>query len=267
MTKMNLREAILHLDENIVEEICWNDSNSVSVSVNKIKKNVHRKLLGRKMFPRMKLAVAVCCLLIMIIPCYAMVNLNLDEAAIVNDENRHLIGTESKESYYIIIDKDGMARDSQGNYGTLEEVLAMNYKEPEKSRLVKSIEDETLMPKSYLETHPKKQWVNKFFYPEIIMVNSSAFILTKSEGEGWNLDVGDCITYKFEKAKSAVIKNQTMIIGYIHNGVLKTGNINRDIAGEYSLTVTEKGIYYIWALSASSDYQTVTKHSVKIDRK
>lgn len=268
MTKKTLADAIFSLDEKMVESICWDVDAAVVVSSSKIRRSTHAKLFGeKKRAISNKVAIAMCCILIMTVPGYALVNLVLDKPEVVNDENKHLIGTEINDDYYIILDEDGICRDSKGNEGTLERIMSMNTSEVNQSRLVESIDDETLMPSSYLEVPAKGQLNNKYSYPKVIMINNSSCILTDSNGAGWKLKEGDCITYKYEKAESVTAENQTMLIGYIHDGVMQTGRVDRDMTGDYSFVIKEKGVYYIWILSTSSDYQTIMKHSVKIKHK
>lgn len=267
MGKVSLYEAIASLDEDTIEEICWDECNSVQVSSDAISEDVCLKIFGEKQKKRAshKLVIAVCCFMILAIPCYAAVNAILDKAAIVNDENKHLVGTEVTDDYYIVLNEDGTCVDAKGNIGTFEEILSSNSKDAEQSRLVNRIEDDTLVPASYLEVPSKKQRGVKFIYPEIIMVNNSACILTQDNSNGWNLKKGDSITYMYEKARTTTSDNQTLLVGYIHDGVMSNGEITTENKGKYEFTADEAGIYYIWILSASSDYQTIIKHSIKVN--
>lgn len=269
MPKISLNEAIIDLDESLVEAICWNKNNTVSISAHTIKKRVHNKIFIKKQkkIINLKVALIVSCLLVLSIPCYAALNMFLDKSTIVDDKNRALIGTEITSDYYIILDENGVYSDSYGNTGSLEDILKANSKIQGQSRIVKSNEDSTITPSSYVEIPFKTQKMNKYIYPEVIMVNNSACIFTLENGKGWTLNKGDSITYKYKKAEVENVDKQTMIIGYIQDNTLKTGEVKRDIEGSYTFTANEKGTYYIYIISASSDYQTIIEESLEVDYK
>ena len=90
-----------------------------------------------------------------------------------------------------------------------------------------------------------------------MLVNNSACILTKEDGTGFHLKKGDKIEYNFEKYKSKVVEQQTLIIGYVKDGVMYQGETYNDLKDSYTLVAQDDGDYFIYLLSASSDYLTL----------
>ena len=90
--------------------------------------------------------------------------------------------------------------------------------------------------------------------PGQLMINNSVSILTKSNHKGWLLKSGDVLEYSFEKYESDVVSNQTLIVGYIYDGIMKEGTAIDTLTGTYTLEAKENGTYYIYLMSASSDY-------------
>lgn len=95
------------------------------------------------------------------------------------------------------------------------------------------------------------------------MVNNSVSILTKSNHDGWSLKPGDILEYSFEKYESEVVSNQTLIIGYIQDGIMKEGKAINTMSGTYVYEAQEEGIYYIYLMSASSVYLALKDGTLK----
>ena len=264
MNDIALHNLVLKMDENVVENICWSDKNTVDVSPADVRTKVRAKVTGEVNHTRKpyKAAIALCCLLVISVPCYALVSSILERSAVVDDTNRHLIGKEVQSDYYIIYDGNGTYTDSYGNTaGNIDDLIPDT---PAESRLVESIEAENLDPSSYVEIQPKRATEQKTVYPELIMVNNSACILTKDDGSGWKLNAGDSFSYEYEKAESEVVEEQTFLIGVIQDGIMKEPIISRALAGEFTFTAKEAGEYYIYLLSASSDYLTIEEGIIKL---
>jgi hypothetical protein len=102
--------------------------------------------------------------------------------------------------------------------------------------------------------------------PEIFTINGSVNILTKTNGEGWDIKEGDKIEYDFEKYQSEVVENQNLLIGYIKDGVLIKGEEFRQLKGEYKLSINEPGKYYVYLISASSDPIALKNGTLKISK-
>lgn len=123
--------------------------------------------------------------------------------------------------------------------------------------IMQPIEDESIDPRSYTEILPEKVKGKKTVFPEIIMINNSVCILTEADGTGWELKQGDSLIYEYEKAASEVVETQTLLIGVIQDGVLKDPSVSRVREGTFSVVAEEDCEYFIYLLSASSDYQTI----------
>lgn len=122
----------------------------------------------------------------------------------------------------------------------------------EASNIVQEIDIENLYPSSFTEIEINNSEHNNV--PGQLMVNSSVSILTKSNQEGWALKPGDILEYSFEKYESEVVSKQNLIIGYICDGIMKEGTAFDALTGTYTLEAEESGTYYIYLMSASSDY-------------
>lgn len=170
---------------------------------------------------------------------------------------------ELQSDYYIVNDGKGNYTDSYGNSANNIEGLIRNY--PAVSRLVMAIEDEMLEPDSYTEIKPLKEKPKKIIYPELTVENNSVCILTKDDGSGWTLKKGDSLVYEFEKEESIIVDNQTLLVGIIQDGVMKEGVVFRENDGVLSVTAEEDGEYFVYLLSASSEYQTIREGTMKVD--
>ena len=100
--------------------------------------------------------------------------------------------------------------------------------------------------------------------PEIIMPNGSAVIFTQEKLNGWTCQVGDKLIYEFEKYESNVSSLQTIIIGYVLNGILYPGEEFKELSGTYQFEIVEEGDYHIYVISAASDYLALKKGTINI---
>ncbi len=170
---------------------------------------------------------------------------------------------ETQSDYYIISDGNGNYTDSYGNYAKNIDKL-INHT-PASSRLVMNIEDKTLEPASYTEIRPIKTKGKSMKYSEVMMENNSVCILTKEDGSGWELKSGDSMTYEFEKKESIIVDNQTLLIGVIQNGVMKQGIVFREKDGMLTFTAEEDSEYFVYLLSASTEYQAVREGMLEVE--
>lgn len=265
MSNIKMTDLISKLDENFVEDVCWNDTHTADVSTSEIRKKVDASITSerRQKHLRFKIAIAFACIIVMSVPCYAFVTKYLDRAAVVDDSNRHLVGKEVQSDYYIVYDGEYYT-DSYGNSAT--EIDDLINDKPVSSRLITDIEAEPLDPSSYTEIRPQTVRGKSTVYPELIMVNNSVCILTKENGSGWELEKGDVIIYGYEKIKSEVVETQALNIGVIQNGVMKEPIVFRNESGVFTFTAEEDGKYFIYLHSASSDYQTIKEGIIKSDK-
>ena len=249
------------IDESIIEELYWEENNSISTTNKRIKRLVHKHIKGKSYRNNSRLKIAVICSLVIIltIPTYAAVNYILEASMPVNETNKNFIGKEIQDTYYIIY-RDGKYIDSNGK------VVDMNITDTKSvlasSRIVSKIEQPNFMPNSIVEIESVDYTHNKCAYPELILINGSACILTSKNAQGWNLSAGDQLAFNFDKYPSEVVDKQNLIIGVVKDGVLLEGNSFWDDKGEYSYIAKEKGLYYIYLISGSSDYLTLKESTV-----
>jgi hypothetical protein len=65
--------------------------------------------------------------------------------------------------------------------------------------------------------------------------------------------------------ENQLVENQTLVIGVIKDGVLKEGIPFRSKDGVFTFTAEEDGEYFLYLLSASTEYQTIREGIVKTD--
>ena len=284
----NMTDLFSRLDESAIEAMIWNEEKTAIVPLDKLKKHVREGINiesenDRGIFLRTRnhnnthntpgfgmkwrARLIVCFLIIAMaaIPVYALVNYRLNKSAAVDEENCYLIGSQIEEDYYIIIDENGNCTDSYGNKGSFEELMSLNDLS-DTSRVVTDIENPDNKPSSFVEIKSKKHSGNNYAYPQLILVNNSVCILTDNDGKGWDLKEGDSITVEVSKDSAGRSLKQNLLVGYIQDGTLKDGELIKENTGTYTIKANAAGTYYIYLLSASSDYLTVNKLSIKTDK-
>ena len=264
----NIVDIMDMIDESAVEELIWEEEKPETISFERVKALVHDGICGNPSYNkkrdnirvkgawRLRLIAVLVALAVAAVPCYALISGKLSRSAVLNDENKYFVGSQVDDDYYIIIDEDGNYRDSHGNEGSLEEIISKNelHKDSEK---VKEIEDNVLNPASYVEIAGEKGSDGSVRYPAIILINNSVCILTNNAGDGWNLDKGESLKVKIIKEDAGSARKRNMIVGYIQDGVLKKGEALNSDECECVFTAEVAGEYYIYLLSASSDYLTL----------
>jgi hypothetical protein len=257
--KISISEVIQDIDEDILEKMIWDEHNKVKIPKLKLKWRI-LKGLNKQAFLYKRLVQTVCfilfiCLLVPI-TAKAAINLILTHSAVVDDSNRSLIGTEIIDSNYYIY-KNGTYINARGEAIDPDKLINAREGIPE-NRIINEIQIENYTPSSIVEVIVDKAGKNSYSTPEIILVNNSVCVLTKEDQTGWNLDKGDTLKYNFEKYKSSVIDRQNLIIGYIKDGVMYEGeSYYQQLKDTYVLEAQDKGEYFIYLLSASSDYLTL----------
>ena len=264
----NIVDIIDMFDESAVEELIWEEEKPETISFERVKSLVHDGICGNSSYNRkrnnirvkgawrLRLIAALVALAVAAVPCYALIGGKLSRSAVINDGNKYYVGSQVNDDYYIIIDEDGNYRDSHGNEGSLEDIISKNelHKDSEK---VKEIEDNVLNPASYVEIAGEKGSDGSVKYPAMILINNSVCILTNNAGDGWNLNKGESLKVKIIKEDAGSARKRNLIVGYIQDGVLKRGEAFNSDECECVFTAEAAGEYYIYLLSASSDYLTL----------
>ena len=114
-------------------------------------------------------------------------------------------------------------------------------------RQVKSFADEVVEPINIINFETTDSVT-----PEVIVPNGSAAIFSQAGGTGWICNDGDELIYRFEKFPSEV-GAQTLVIGYILDGVMYPGEKYLVEDGEYRHKIDKSGEYFVYVINASSD--------------
>ncbi|MHB8128908.1 MAG: hypothetical protein ACYDEX_07915 [Mobilitalea sp.] len=257
--KISIADVIQEIDEDIIERMVWDEHKKVKFSKLKLKWRIMKEL-NKKAFLYKKLLQIVCftlfiCLLVPI-TAKAAIYLMLTHSAVVDESNRSLIATEIIAKNYIIY-KNGTYTNAEGEVIDLDKLRKAQEGIPE-NRIIKEIQIDNYSPSSIIEVIVDKAGNHSYSSPEIILINNSACVLTKEDGSGWNLDKGDTLEFNFEKYKSSVVSQQNLIIGYVRDSVMYQGEAYyQQLSASYALKAQDKGEYFIYLLSASSDYLTL----------
>lgn len=179
---------------------------------------------------------------------------NFFGAQIVNEENETLIGQEVIVDMSDVITYDPDESEGSTQSGNIELVQ-------DDSHIVKSIDSGMVQPSSIHEFQ-----VIDGMTPEVIMTNGAAVIFYQGNYEGWKCEIGDKLIFDFSKYESEVVEEQTLVLGYILDGVMyKSSEVFKNINGRYELQIENAGEYYIYAISATSDYLTLRAGEIRLE--
>ena len=113
-------------------------------------------------------------------------------------------------------------------------------------------------PQKYvLQTHAGKS--ASVLHPAAYEALSSVFHLT------WELTDKDNIVISFDKYKSDITVSQDLIIGYVKDGIMYEGEVFDELSGKYSFSPDEKGEYFFYLLSGSSDYLSLKSGNLEVN--
>lgn len=120
------------------------------------------------------------------------------------------------------------------------------------------------IPSSIVEI-PTDKSDEMYIIPEIILINNSLCVLTQDNGKGWELTDKDNIVISFDKYKSDITVSQDLIIGYVKDGIMYEGEVFDELSGKYSFSPDEKGEYFFYLLSGSSDYLSLKSGNLEVN--
>lgn len=264
--KFSLNELMSEIDESFIEEVYFHDCNKIlkKYSKQKIRQNVFCKTASKhkplKFTYRTAIIVTVVSVFLCM-PVYAAIS-HLLTSALIDDSNRHLIGTETNDRSYIIL-KDGVYTNEKGKVVDIEELAKSSSEFPE-SRIVKSSLMPNFIPSSIVEI-PTDKSDEIYIIPEIILINNSLCVFTQDNGKGWELTDKDNIVISFDKYKSDITVSQDLIIGYVKDGIMYEGEVFDELSGKYSFSPDEKGEYFFYLLSGSSDYLSLKSGNLEVN--
>ena len=159
--------------------------------------------------------------------------------------------------------KDGVYTNEKGKVVDIEELAKSSSEFPE-SRIVKSSLMPNFIPSSIVEI-PTDKSDEMYIIPEIILINNSLCVLTQDNGKGWELTDKDNIVISFDKYKSDITVSQDLIIGYVKDGIMYEGEVFDELSGKYSFSPDEKGEYFFYLLSGSSDYLSLKSGNLEVN--
>lgn len=183
-----------------------------------------------------------------------------DGAALVDEENKDLIGSALVSQEATVVDRNGNAVSGSVPEET-DGKQAIN-----ESTIIHSVEDESILPNtiSYFAVHGNE---NGYITPEIIFGNGAMVVLTQENGSGWELKRGERLIFETELYPSEVTngKGQNIWYGYVCNGKLVMDDHTDEelsLYAKYELEAAEDGEYYICFVGASSDPITLKEGKV-----
>lgn len=256
--KISITDVIQDIDEDIIEKMVWDERNKVKISKFHLKWRIMKALKKQAfLYKRITQTVCLAALICLLVPVTAKTVMNLISlrSQVVDDSNRELIGTQIIADNYIIY-KDGVYTNEKGEVVDLDKLRKAQEGIPE-NRIINEVQTDTGTPSSIIEVIVDRAGTDSYATPEIILINNSACILTKEDGSGWDMEKGDTLAFNFEKYKSRIVAHQNLIVGYVKDGVMYEGETYQQLSGSYELNVQDKGEYFIYLLSASSDYLTL----------
>ena len=68
-----------------------------------------------------------------------------------------------------------------------------------------------------------------------------------------------------DKYKSDITVSQDLIIGYVKDGIMYEGEVFDELSGKYSFSPDEKGEYFFYLLSGSSDYLSLKSGNLEVN--
>lgn len=158
----------------------------------------------------------------------------LDHATLIDDENDMFVGKEVVDDTPLTATKGAQAK-------------ADATSEIESTEIVDSFAEGVIPPANMTEFVAENN-----ITPEVIVPNGSAAIFGKTDNAGWMCSEGEDLVYQFEKYPSE-IGEQTLVVGYILDGVMYPGEKFLEIKGEYKCEIEQTGEYFIYVINASSD--------------
>lgn len=98
-----------------------------------------------------------------------------------------------------------------------------------------------------------------FLKPILTMLGATDTIMP------WELTDKDNIVISFDKYKSDITVSQDLIIGYVKDGIMYEGEVFDELSGKYSFSPDEKGEYFFYLLSGSSDYLSLKSGNLEVN--
>ena len=265
--KMDYYEAFDLIAEEAVDLLAEHQSDdsfldkfSVEDTLSAVQGNMTQKTVVKKRIP-MKVRFLIAAVLVLTVAAISFADENEFRGQLITDENRHLVGKETMADAdaILIIDKDGNIVSGKEPIPPTKEVW-------EKSTVVKRVKGD-LIPSSVTEIAVKKEG-DVYITPEIITWNADVVILTKEDGNGWELEKGQSLILDVDLYPSEGFgkKGQIVVFYKIYNGTFfsEDRDSERSIEKHYEIKANRKGEYYIAFGNNSSDSISFKEGVIKI---
>lgn len=164
---------------------------------------------------------------------------SMNHATLIDDENEKFIGKEVHDNSQLESSKDFLGKQGAGNTGSDGVV---------KNAVVELFADGVIKPINITNFQTKDNMT-----PEVIIPNGSAATFGQTNSTGWMCSAGDELVYQFDKYPSESTDQQTLVVGYVLDGVMYPGEKFTEINGEYRFKVEKTGEYFIYLLNGASD--------------
>lgn len=175
---------------------------------------------------------------------------NMNRATLIDDENEKFIGKEVRDNSQLESSKGFSEKQGAGN-SDLEDVVT--------NAVVTSFADGVIKPINIANFQTTDRTT-----PEVIIPNGSAATFGQTDNIGWKCNVGDELVYQFEKYPSEAIEQQTLVVGYVLDGVMYPGEKFTELSGEYRFNIEVPGEYFIYVVNAASDPLSLQNGSIDI---
>lgn len=76
--------------------------------------------------------------------------------------------------------------------------------------------------------------------------------------------IGSALPYEDKEAVVSTV-SQDLIIGYVKDGIMYEGEVFDELSGKYSFSPDEKGEYFFYLLSGSSDYLSLKSGNLEVN--
>lgn len=164
---------------------------------------------------------------------------SMDHATLINDENEKFIGKEVHDNSQLESSKGFLGKQSARNTASNDVV---------KNAVIELFADGVIKPINITNFQTKDNMT-----PEVIIPNGSAATFGQTDRTGWMCNTGDELVYQFDKYPSESTDQQTLVVGYVLDGVMYPGEKFTEMNGEYRFKVEKTGEYFIYLLNGASD--------------
>lgn len=164
---------------------------------------------------------------------------SMNHATLIDGENEKFIGKEVHDNSQLESSKGFLGKQGAGNTASNDVV---------KNVVIESFADGVIKPINITNFQTTDNMT-----PEVIIPNGSAATFGQTNSTGWMCNTGNDLVYQFDKYPSESTDQQTLVVGYVLDGVMYPGEKFTELNGEYRFKVEKTGEYFIYLLNGASD--------------